>query len=435
MIRKKLFSYYVVLVVTGMIITGFFVSQLANNLYKRNVENKLVSIAKLIINEISEESKGGRRVDYNSLADKYAKALADFSQDGMATDMADLRITIIDHGGNVLGDSEADYKTMENHLMRNEVQEAIKGSIGMDIRHSKTLDTDFLYIAVKSSEIIIRLSLPLIEINNINWIIWRYIAIGILAGLLITILLALRFSASVTRPVNELIVASKEISKGNYSKRVQLKTNDEFNQLADTFNEMASRLEHTVADLTDKNMKVETIINSMMDGIIAVDNNYRIVLINRTAREMFDIDNNIDVIGSSLIEVVRNNRLNSYVRKSVSRGVSSINEILIGSTSRNEKTYKIHTNPIKSVDSSEKISGAIVLIQDITNLKKLEQIRTDFVSNVTHELKTPLTSIRGFIETLRTGAINDPEVADSFLEIIDIESERLYTLIDRKSVV
>jgi len=428
--RKKFFSYYVILVVSAMAVTGFFVTRLAQSLYKRNVEEKLASVAKVIQNEISEDIKEGVEIDYNAIAAKYSEILEGSPQDNATPNMSDLRVTIIDLNGKVLGESETDFRSMENHLSRSEVQQALKGSIGKDIRHSRTLDTDFTYVAVKASEVIIRLSLPLTELRDIRWIILRHITLGILVSLLFTVFLALKFSASVTRPVNELINASREIASGNYSKRVKSSADYEFSQLADTFNEMAYQLERTVADLTDKNIKVETIINSMMDGIIAVDDNYNIVLINDMAKEMFGMDRKDDVIGINIIEAVRNNQLNSFISKSVEDGTSSIKEILIAGAGKDGKTYRIHTNPVKPVDNAKKKSGAIVLIQDITNIKKLEQIRTDFVSNVTHELKTPLTSIRGFIETLRSGAMNDPEVAESFLEIIDIESERLYNLIN-----
>jgi two-component system phosphate regulon sensor histidine kinase PhoR len=143
---------------------------------------------------------------------------------------------------------------------------------------------------------------------------------------------------------------------------------------------------------------------------------------------MFGIKDKPDVIGTRIIELIRNNQINHLLGETIEKNAPLTNEIIIGSPE--DKVLRIYTSPVKSQDSKGINSGGIVFIQDITNIKKLEQIRTEFVSNVTHELKTPLTSIRGFIETLRSGALNDKEVADRFLEIIDIEAERLYMLIN-----
>jgi two-component system phosphate regulon sensor histidine kinase PhoR len=144
--------------------------------------------------------------------------------------------------------------------------------------------------------------------------------------------------------------------------------------------------------------------------------------------DIFNIHTKDNIVGRKIIENIRNNQVNLLLRESIEKNVPLINEIII--TSPDEKILRISTNPIKSKEDSDTNLGGIIFIQDITSIRKLEQIRTDFVSNVTHELKTPLTSIRGFIETLRSGAVNDKAVADRFLEIIDIEAERLYVLIN-----
>lgn len=428
--QRKIFLFYMVLIVIGVSVTGFFTSEVAQKYYKYEVEEKLKNTATLIGYEISGDTAKGISVDYNQAAKKYAAVLnksssVNSSQDGLYT-----RITFVDFTGRVVGESETDYLKMENHLNRKEIQEAIQGRTGEDIRFSRTLKINFLYIAIpiKDNQIIVRVSVPLVQLKKIDEMFWYYTVIGILAGLFLTVLLALKFSSTVIYPVKELISVSREISHGNYSKRVNIRLKDELGQLADTFNEMTDKLEKTVEDLKDKNIKVESIINSMISGIIAVDKKFRVILINAMAREMFCIDNQTEAIGINIIELIRNNSINTFLKKTIGKSISAVNEIVIGPPE--DKVLRIYTNPIKSKDSLSENSGGIVFIQDITNIKKLEQIRTEFVSNVTHELKTPLTSIRGFIETLRYGAIDDREVAEKFLEIIDIEAERLYTLIN-----
>lgn len=429
--RKRILKNYIILVVIGVAVTGFYISQLTQNLYKKEVEDKLTRIANLIKIEITEDISKGKLIDFDLSARKYASAL-NISSDitNKSNKKMNLRITFIDFNGKVIGESETDYHTMENHLYRKEVQQAVKGGIGKDIRYSRTLKLDFFYIAVpvKDEKMIIRLSLPLNQIKSINQMIWFYTLVGIIAGLLLTVLLALKFSDSITKPINELVSISEEIAAGKYSKRVNVRSKDELGYLANTFNRMASQLEQTVADLVDKNVKVETIMNSMVNGILAVDSKLKIVLANEMAREMFHVDSKANIIGINMIEVIRNNQINNIIREAIEKNSPRVNEILVNPPE--EKVFRVYTSPIKPIDGTSTNSGAIAIIQDITNIKKLEKIRTEFVSNVTHELKTPLTSIKGFIETLRAGAINDPDVAEKFLEIIDIESERLYTLIN-----
>lgn len=430
--KKRIFRYYVILVIIGVFVTGFFTSQLAQMFYKYEVEDKLRNTANMIKYQVQESIAFGKQpVDYNKLAQTYAGILNSEIQTSPArADSNHSRITFIDYSGFVLGESETDFHSMDNHLNRKEVQEAIKGNIGKDTRFSTNLKVDFLYLAVPldSEKIIVRVSVPLFQLNKIDRIIIVYTVLGILLGILFTIILALRFSSTITRPIKELISVSKEIAAGNFSKRASTRSNDEIGQLAKVFNETASKLENTLADMTDKNLKVNSIINSMIDGIVAIDSSFRVLLINNTACEMFGIKNGPGVFGINIIELIRNNEINTVLTETVQKNISQVSEVIIGAPV--DKIYRVYTTPIISNNKESVNSGGIATIHDITNLKRLEQIRTEFVSNVTHELKTPLTSIRGFIETLKNGAIDNRDVSLKFLDIIDIESERLYTLIN-----
>lgn len=428
--KKKIFIFYGILIILGISITSFFVSELAQSLYKQEVEQRLKTAAALIEHQISQKLDKGEKIDFNREAASYTGILNDASLLKVPVVNTESRVTFVDFTGKVIGESEADFHEIENQLGRKEIREAVNGAIGRDIRFSQTLKIDFLYVAIpmSTSRTAIRVSFPLTQLNKINQTIWFYSGIGILAGLVLTTLLALKFSVSLTQPINELISVSKEISLGNYSMRATIKSNDELGQLANTFNETAKKLEASVANLKDKNLKFDSIMNSMTNGFIAVDGKQKIILINAIACRFLGIEYEEGIIGRNLIEVIRTHQINSMLQQTVENNTSSVQEISL--TSPEEKVFRIYANPIKSLELAGTNSGGILSIMDITNIKKLEQIRTDFVSNVTHELKTPLTSIRGFVETLRSGAINDVEVADKFLEIIDIEAERLYMLIN-----
>lgn len=428
--KKKILISYVILIFIGISITAVFISQFTQYIYKQEIKQRLLTTAQLIDYDIYRQSLSGKGIDFNGAAKNYAAILSEAADKDKTLENIKARVTFIDFSGKVLGESDTDYLTMENHLGRKEIQEAIQGKTGEDIRFSKTIKMDFLYLAIpmKYKNTIARVSLPLVQLKKIDEILIYYTLTGILAGLFVTILLALKFSSTLIKPARELISASKEISLGNYAKRVHIHTSDEFGQLADTFNEMATELEKTVKDLVQKNIRFDSVMNSLTNGIVAVDDKYRIILINEIACNFFSIENKDSLMRKNIIEVIRNRQINTLIKDTVENGTSAVNEITI--VNMDEKVFRVYTSPIKSNDSAKPNSGGIISIHDITSLKKLEQIRTDFVSNVTHELKTPLTSIRGFVETLRSGAIEDTAVADKFLEIIDIEAERLYILIN-----
>lgn len=428
--RRKIFLYYILLIIIGVSITGFFISELSQRFYKHEVEQRLITTASLIDYQLAEKISRNESIDYNREALSYAGILSNNMPVYPPLDSNKCRVTFIDFQGNVLGESDKDYHTMENHLDRKEIREAIEGKVGMDTRFSKTLQIDLLYVAVpiESARMVVRVSVPLVQLKTIDEIIWLYAIFGILAGLLLTALLAFKFSSSITRPINELISVSRKIAEGKYSKRADVKSPDELGQLAYTFNEMAQVLEKTVADLTVRNTQFDSVMNSMTNGIVAVDDRFRIILINSIACRFFHLKDESEVVGKNFLEVIRNNQINVFLADAAIKNIHSVNEITVNTPE--EKIFRVYANPIHSKSNPEIVSGGILSIHDITTVKKLEQIRTEFVSNVTHELKTPLTSIRGFVETLRSGALHDGEVADKFLEIIDIEAERLYMLIN-----
>lgn len=406
---------------------AFFMTKEAHNLYQNELEEKLIYSTKLIGWELLQNGREDEEVDYNRAAHEYAKIL---TGDNINTTITATRITFIDYEGNVLGESEADYRLMENHKDRKEIREAIEKGSGMDIRSSGTLKSKFLYIARSLPElgVVTRMAVPMIQVEKIDWDILKYSIVVFLAGIIITSLLAWRFSHILLKPIDALAMAMDEVSQGDYSTRVRYTKNDEFKALSDGFNDMAQKLEVSVVELKDKNAKVELILDNMINGIIAVDYNSRIILINSVACEMFDIESVKHALETNFIENIRNNQLNLMINETMTDDVTLVKEINMSVPE--ERVFRVYSSPIRASSGSVDKLGVIISIHDITKIKKLEQIKTEFVSNVTHELKTPLTSIRGFVETLRNGAINKLEVANQFLEIIDVEAERLYVLIN-----
>lgn len=235
---------------------------------------------------------------------------------------------------------------------------------------------------------------------------------------------SIRFSKRMVAPIKEMIRVTKEFSRGNFTESIQVKSHDELRELGDALNFMAERLKKSVQELDDRTTKMEAILRGMVDGVLAVDNAGRIMLVNPVAEKIFNI-NMRDVTGRHLIEVVRNYELNEFINTSLTKGTVSFKELIL---LPGEQILRVHISPIK--DYSGRTLGIVAVMRDITELRKLEKVRSDFVANVSHELRTPLTSIKGFVETLIDGAYKDPNLARRFLNIIDFETGRLYRLIN-----
>ena len=411
---------YLVLILLGTFITGAFSYYIAQRHYIMEVEHKLLTVGNIIKQDFIKPEKSINTVNLNEIALWYQE-------------ITNMRITFIDVSGNVQGDSAADYTVLENHADRPEVIQAFKTGKGVSIRYSDSVNEYLKYVALRIDSIeieplIVRLSISIGDTKVIRKQMMILIIISVLIAVIVASGLGLQFANRITRPINELINFSKNITKGNFKSHVRVEANDEIGMLACSFTEMQQQLDKTITKLREKNAEMKAMLDSMIGGVIAVDNKNRIILINNAAIEIFNI-NSEKIIGENILLVVRNQLFNQLLKKyykDASRDKQQVTDIQV-----DEQHYKIYCSKIetKQEDKTSKIIGALIIIQDITNIRKLEQIRSDFVSNVTHEIKTPLTSIKGFTDTLKNGAIDDKEVAQHFLDIIDIEAERLSNLI------
>lgn len=338
-----------------------------------------------------------------------------------------VRVTLIDFNGDVLADTDKDPLTMENHRLREEFITATKqNKIAVVTRYSDTIKLDYMYAAVSVEDaFVLRLSMPLTAINTLNKQILNYALLLIVASLFVSSVLALIISKKITEPIDILTHATKEIALGQYGKKVYGASGDQIGQLTDAFNTMSLNLKSTMDELSTRKSELENILNSMINGVIAVDNRHKILLVNPRCFEMLHLDSNYVAQGDTMYKIIRNEEVIELVENAIEHGHSSVKEIIYPQW---DSVYRVHITPIKGFDGQ--IEGCITVIEDVTQIRKLEQMRTDFVSNVSHELKTPLTSIKGFVETLKNGAMTQPETANRFLDIIDIESDRLYRLIN-----
>ncbi|WP_411170473.1 ATP-binding protein [Clostridium sp. MB05] len=329
-----------------------------------------------------------------------------------------VRFTLIDKDGNVLSDT--DNENLENHLNREEVIAAFKNDEASSTRYSSTQGTNVVYYATKINDnMIIRASLPLYTIRVFSEDYIKYYIIVIIFVVLLSLGLSLKLIRAIIYPVKELEIATNKIANGDYSRRVNIYTNDEIGSLASTFNNMADQLQSKINDSLDKRNKLEAILESMESGVIAIDNKQKVMLINPYAKNLFGITK--DIIGENISEYIIDYDIISFMRN-----IPAIETKEIKLIHPIPKELRIKKSPI--INDKKIPIGVVVTVQDITDIKRLENIRSQFVANVSHELKTPLTSIKGFAETLKF--VEDINTRNKFLDIIDKEAERLTNLIN-----
>ena len=330
----------------------------------------------------------------------------------------EIRVSIIDKEGQVLYDSLGEI--IDNHVNREEVVEAFDKGVSSLVRFSDTVGKDLVYYATRIDDnTVIRTSAQMSDTKLITSKSSKYFLLIIIGVVVISIVLCEKLVKIIVQPVRELEEVTKKIANGDLNKRAVIYYNDEIGSLAKTFNEMADMLEIKISDSLDKQNKLEAILESMESGVIAITAAGKVMLINPYAKSLFGIGE--DIIGKNISNYIIDHDFLSFIRD-----VMDIDAKEIKLFHPFEREIKVKKAPIIGQRGSE--IGIVISIQDITDIKRLENMRSQFVANVSHELKTPLTSIKGFSETLRI--VDDENTKNKFLGIIDKETDRLTLLID-----
>lgn len=329
-----------------------------------------------------------------------------------------VRFTVINKEGEVIFDNEI--TKLDNHNNRQEIIDAFKNGSGSSVRYSASLSTSMVYVATKIDDnTVIRSSVPVNSIRVFTSGTLKYYIAIILLVFVLSLFLAIKLVKIIVYPINELQKVTSKIENGDLNKRAIIYNYDEIGFLAQTFNNMADQLEIRIRDSLDKKNKLEAILESMESGVIAIDNNENIILINSYSQKLFDLKE--DNIGKKISDCIIDYDLINFIREIPEIGTKEIKLF-----HPIERELRVKKSPI--INYLNNSIGIVITVQDITDIKRLENMRSEFVANVSHELKTPLTSIKGFSETLRY--VDDSETKNKFLDIIDKESERLTNLIN-----
>ncbi len=408
----RLFGAFSLLLLSAIVLLGVVIVGRVERHQLEQIEDSLRGKAVLV-----REAVRNRPADQVPLLQQRMTALRD--------EIA-MRITLLAEDGRVLADSEEDPAEMENHADRPEVRAARRGAFGVATRFSHTLNQPMMYVALRADDdcrpvACVRVALPLDRVEN--ELAWLRGVVGSAAAVtgVAALLLALWLARRVTRPLNELTTGAERIGAGDYGHMVYATGRDEVATLARTFNQMSGCLASQFAQLAEDREQLRMILSGMVEGVVALDAEQRVLFANERAAYLLGFQP--QATGRKLWEVVRRRGLQDVVRRALS-GPEPCQEELTwdGPTVR---SLTVHAARL----AGSPPRGAVLVLHDTSDLRRLERLRQEFVANVSHELKTPLSVIRACVETLLEGAADDPEHRGPFLQRIAEQSERLLALI------
>jgi two-component system, OmpR family, phosphate regulon sensor histidine kinase PhoR len=417
LVRAKLFwklgLTYLALLVLALFALDFYATRVFRSDALRAVDDQLASV---------ESAARAHPPDVQNPA-----ALQEWVQ---STSGSGARVTVVASDGTVLADSAADPAKMENHANRPEVQAAIANGAGKDVRQSATLGRALVYRAYRfespsGAPVVIRFALPLAQVNESIAEFRRRLLLASLVMLILGGVASLIYSRGFSARIERLKDFSHRVASGDFRPLPSDDTEDELTDLARALNETAAHLDLTIRTLTGERNQSSAILRSMIEGVAVIDSKERVVFCNRAFAEILNIDA-ARCEGRPLVELVRQADLLDLARRALTSADSLQGSLIIGTVM--PRSFAVTATPIKALEPAA--NGAVIVLHDITELRRLERVRQDFVANVSHEFKTPLTAIQGFAETLLGGALEDEKNNRRFLEIIRDHAARLGRLTD-----
>jgi two-component system phosphate regulon sensor histidine kinase PhoR len=406
-------------VAMSTLVAGLYLGRALERFAVASLESRLVTAGRLL----HDEARG-------FLARGDAAALTAFVR--RAARPTESRVTVIAPDGVVLADSDipsADLGRLENHRERPEVRAALDGRVGRDLRSSASVHAPLLYVALPLRDGervvgVVRLALPLAAVTSSYDQINRVMLAGGLVALGVAVGIGLFVAGGVTRPVVEMQAIARKMSEGQFVVRAPVRSEDELGALGRALNVMVQRLREQIQNLEAERAKATAILDGMVEGVVAVDGQECILLMNERARAMFGVGHGRGE-GKPFLEVIRNADLHEIFRSGRTAGGVFHREVRVVHPA--DRTLRVSAVPLRFTGEDP---GLVLVMDDVTELRRLEQVRTEFIANVSHELRTPLTAIQGYLETLLGGALDESEHARRFVEIAFRHTERLGRLLN-----
>ena len=422
----RIYATYLLVIVLCTGAMGFYAGRSARSFYIAQTETGLQARAELVREEVTAR---GDSLDAGALEELVTRLGA----------ASGTRITIIAARqpgvpiGTVLADSDVDPISMPDHSTRPEFEEALTASSGAAIHYSIELGKHMVYVAIPSREdgkvtTVVRASIPMTSVDEaLSTLYWR-IAISAVVVALIAALVGLLVTRRLSRPIRDIRDGAERLAAGDFTHKLYVPRTEEFAAVAESLNHMAEELDDKLRTLTHERNEREAVLSSMVEGVLAVDTEERVIAVNAAAARLLDLEP-AAVDGKTIQEVVRNPDLQHVVARTLD-GHEPVEADIVMRVGAEDRDLQANATLLHGDDADEVVVGAVVVLNDVTRLKRLEAVRRDFVANVSHELKTPVTSIKGFAETLEDGALNDPETAERFVRIISGQADRLNSIIE-----
>ena len=409
---KILFSYLVI-VCLSFFILDLLIKDEIKKVMTGKIEAELLTYAEL--------------VDLNS-AQKMSEQLKQIAR------ISSSRVTLVDAQGIVFADSEKDIAGLENHFNRPEVQEARLRGKGKSMRFSKSIGVDMLYVAIpmKSKSQItgyVRLARPLDDVQSVIEKVYQSIFLAMMIVVVIALVIALVFSYRLAAPIRAMERFTEKLCQGYPVGTIILKTSDETKKLADNINYLVDELQSQIRLANEEKSKLMTAFTSMTEGVLILDAEDKIEFVNSALSNMLAVQYG-DVIGKTLMEAFRDVDLQKTFFKFEETHATVFEEVTLGIIE--PVILSVSISSVHNYPGEEKV---MMVFHDVTRLKKLEKVRVDFVANVTHEIRTPLTAIIGYLETIQTGATSSDEEVKNFIDISLKQAGRLNRLVEDLLVI
>lgn len=404
---------YAVVVVVVIGVLGQYLSFTAREFYLSGLTSDLRDDA-ILISHLVERTQTRPATGPDVDLDALAKSLGE---------QIDNRITIVTRDGVVLGDSVAVPETMESHLDRPEIAAALRGETGISSRWSETLDTEFMFVALlpPGADSVIRVGVPTARIDTAVSPIENGVRLGALIAAAIVAVVGVGVARRIAEPLDRLRQQANAVATGRLDVRVEPARTYELGEVGRAFNLMTSQVRTSLTEAESARARLESTLASLKDGVVVTDERGIVVQMNASAKRLLAVSSPFDSL--PFVQISRDHELAGLLSDALDGEVTKSATVEYGRTRRMlEATAQRISSP------SERL--AIVVLRDVTELRKLEGVRREFVANVSHELRTPLASIRALVETLETGAIEEPELAADFLRRIVNEVDRLAVLVD-----
>ena len=418
-LKWQLFPSHIIILICAMLAAAWYGTLSLKEFYVEQMAAFLEAQSTLILSRVTELSAAETFSELDTFCRVTGKKIS-------------TRITVVVQGGDVICDSARDPKTMQNHANRPEIQLAFAGKKGVSQRYSTTTREKMLYVAIpiwQNNEIkgVLRTSKALTAIDKELQSLFTRVIAGIIVVIVFASGITLVLARKISQPLEQMKNESMRFANGDFSRKILVSGSDEIVGLAQAMNSMVEQMDERMRAVSGKSKELETVLSSMLEGVIAVDSNEKILYMNDSAIRQLDISQP-EVQGKRLLEVVRNIELLHFIKQTLSLEEPTEKTIVFNQGKKDERMLQIHGAQL--VDAKKNKIGALVVTNDVTRLLRLENLRRDFVANVSHELRTPITSIKGYVETLLDEEGEHSQHVRDFLEIISKQTNRLHAIVE-----